>query len=352
MKRSILFLFLLALPLSAQEYREAVEKEVRAAMEKQGIPGLSVAIVTDHELRYTAGFGLSDVENNVAARPETVYRLASISKPITAVAVLQLVEAGKLDLDAPVQKYVPGFPEKKWPLVSRHLLSHTGGIRHYARPGEINSTKHYRSLTRALEQFAKDPLRFEPGTKYSYTTYGYNLLGCVVEGASGETFPEYLQKHIFDPAGMKTMQTDHVYRIIPNRAQGYRRVRGKLQNSALADTSNKIPGGGLCSTVNDLARFAIAVQTGLLLKPETRKQMFLPPTLEDGKTGPYGFGWRIRTYRGRKEVSHSGGQQRVTTWLYMVPEEKAAVVIMSNLEKAKLLPLARRIHDLANPNPY
>lgn len=355
MRRSmlpLLALLSLALPLSAQEYRKAVEKEVHATMEKQGIPGLSVAIVTGHELRYAEGFGLSDVENKVAAGAKTVYRLASISKPVTAVAVMQLVEAGKLDLDAPVQKYVPGFPEKKWPLTSRHLLSHLGGVRHYKAPGEINSTKHYRQLKSALEQFAKDPLLFEPGTEYKYSTYGYNLLGCVVEAASGESFPSYLQKHIFDPAGMETMQTDDVYRIIPNRAQGYRRVRGKLRNSALADTSNKIPGGGLCSTVSDLAKFAIAMQTGLLVKPETRKEMFQPARLRDGKTVRYGFGWSLRSYKGREEVGHSGGQQRVTTWLYMVPEKKAAVVIMSNLERAKLLGLARRIHDLANPDPY
>ena len=341
---------LLSLPTSglAQEYVSDVKKEIQTAMKKQGIPGLSVAIVIDNKIDYTGGFGFSDIENRVRAKPETIYRLASISKPITAIAVMQLVDAGKIDLDAPVQKYVPGFPEKKWPLTTRHLLSHLGGVRHYKRPGEINSTKHYPKLKEALEQFADDPLIFEPGTQYKYTTYGYNLLGCVVEAASGESFPDYLKKTIFTPAKMETAQTDNLYRIIPNRAQGYRWVKGKIQNSALADTSNKIPGGGLCSTVSDLAKLAIAMQSDRLVKPETRKEMYQPATLENGRPIRYGYGWNIRTHQGRKEVGHSGGQQRVTTWLYMVPETKGAIVLMSNREGAKLLTLARTIYERAH----
>ena len=175
----------------------------------------------------------------------------------------------------------------------------------------------------------------EPGTKYLYlySTYGYNLLGCVVEGASGQSYLEYVRKHIFEPAGMATIRDDDPAAIIPNRAQGYEKTRnGELRNSALADVSYKIPGGGFCSTVEDLAKFASALQSGKLLKPETRAQAWAKQKLKDGKDSTYGLGWQLSEHLGRKEVAHGGNQSRVTTLLYMQPERHFAVVMMMNLE--------------------
>ncbi|HXG37420.1 MAG TPA: serine hydrolase domain-containing protein [Bacteroidota bacterium] len=337
---------------------EKVERAITSEMARQNIPGMSAAIVTDHQLRWSNGFGFSDLENFVPAKASTVYRLGSISKPITAVAVMQLVEQKKLDLDAPVQRYVPSYPQKPWLLAPRHLLSHTGGVRHY-RGDEINITKQYNSLTEGLSIFKDDSLLFQPGTRYSYSTYGYNLLGVVVEGASGKSFIEYTREQIFKPAGMDRARDDNVYDIIYNRAYGYRKTQsGELKNSELANTSYKIPGGGFVSTVEDLAKFAIAVQTHKLLKPETTQQMFTPQKLSNGqriRVNPnnpnnpnvsYGLGWFVNERNGEKEIYHSGGQQRVSTLLYMLPEKKFAVVLMSNLEGAGLMNLAREIADI------
>ncbi len=334
---------------------ERVERAITSEMARQNIPGMSAAIVTDHQLRWSNGFGFSDLENFVPAKASTVYRLGSISKPITAVAVLQLVEQGKLDLDAPVQRYVPSFPQKPWPVTPRHLLSHTSGIRHY-RGDEINITKPYQSLTEGLTIFQSDSLLFQPGTRYSYSTYGYNLLGVVVEGASGKAFVDYTREQIFTPAGMIHARDDNVYDIIYNRAYGYRKTAtGELKNSELANTSYKIPGGGFVSTVEDLAKFAIAVQTNKLLKAETTQRMFTPQKLANGqivRTNPnnpsvsYGLGWFLNEHNGEREVYHSGGQQRVSTLLYMLPDKKFALVLMSNLEGAGLLNLAREIADM------
>jgi len=316
-------------------------------MARQNIPGLSVAIVTDHQLRWSNGYGMADLENFVPAKAATVYRLASISKTITAVAAMQLAEKGKLDLDAPIQKYCPAFPEKPWPITTRQLLSHLGGIRHYKSPEEVGSTRHYNNLVEGLEIFKNDPLLHEPGTKYSYSTYGYNVVGCVIEGASGMKFVDYIRENIFKPAGMDRMRPDDVFEIIPNRAQGYRKTQsGELRNSALADTSNKIPGGGLCSTVEDLAKFAIAVQKGLLVKKETLTQMWTRQKTRDGQETSYGLGWSLTEHQGQKEVWHTGGQPRVSTILYMRPDQRLAVVLMSNLEGARLTELARQIADL------
>jgi serine beta-lactamase-like protein LACTB len=337
---------------------EAIERAITAEMAQKTIPGISVAVVRDHRLVWSNGYGYSDLENHVPAKASTVYRLGSISKPITAVAALQLVEQGKLDLDAPVQEYVPTFPRKPWPVTPRHLLTHTGGIRHY-RGDEISITKQYNTLTEGLAIFADDSLLYQPGTRYSYSTYGYNLLGVAVEGASGMTFLEYLRTHIFRPAGMDRIRDDHVFDLIPNRAYGYwKNDRGELKNSGLANTSYKIPGGGLCSTVDDLAKFVVALHTHRLLEPETTQQMFSAQSLnkdariQTSRSDPmlsYGFGWAVNERNGMNEVYHSGGQQRVNTMLYMLPERKVAVAILSNLEGAGLLNLARTIADIVSP---
>jgi CubicO group peptidase (beta-lactamase class C family) len=230
-------------------------------------------------------------------------------------------------------------------VTSRLLLGHQSGVRHY-RGNEIESTRHYTNRTEPLDIFKNDPLLFEPGSKFSYSTYAYNVLGCAIEGASGMSYLDYVQTNIFQPARMDRIRDDDVYAIIPNRAQGYfLNAQGEWRNSGLADTSNKIPGGGFCSTVEDLARFAIAVQTGMLLKPATLQQVFTPLKLRDGADGPYGLGWALSVRNGRKEAAHGGGQQRISTYLYMLPEGRLAVVLMTNREGARLPDLARSIAD-------
>ncbi len=336
-------------PNLSAEKRAKIETAISAAMSQAGIPGLSVAIVADGKLAWSNGYGLADVENFVPAKASTIYRLASISKPITAVAVMQLVERGKLDLDAPVQKYCAAFPTKQWPVTTRQLLGHLGGVRHY-KDGELTyeNTKHFTNLNDTLSFFKDDPLSHEPGTKYMYSTYGYNLLGCVVEGASGQSYLEFVRQNIFAPAGMATIRDDDPAAIILNRAQGYEKTRdGALRNSALADVSYKIPGGGFCSTVEDLAKFAIALQANKLLKPATRAQAWTKQKTKDSKETTYGLGWQLSEHNGAKEVSHGGNQSRVTTYLYMQPERNFAVVLMMNLESvSSRTQLARQIAEI------
>lgn len=352
--RVVLCLLLLAcVPAAAQtlpaDRLGKLEKEITAAMSQQNIPGLSVAVVTDQKLRWSNGYGLADLENYVPAKAATVYRLGSISKTITAIAVMQLAEQGKLNLDAPIQTYCPAFSQKQWPVSARQLLGHLAGVRHYKSDAEFASTRHFNSVVEGLEMFKDDPLLFEPGTKYAYTTHGYTVLGCAVEGASGMKFSDYVRAKIFTPAGMNRMRVDEVAEIIPNRAQGYvKAADGSLRNSGLADTSYKIPGGGFCSTVEDLARFAIAVQTGALVKPETLAQMWTIQKTREGKLTAYGLGWGLGERNGLKEVEHGGAQQRVSTYLYMIPDKGIAVVLMANMENVggSLGKLSRQLADI------
>lgn len=331
-----------------------VEAVAAEGHRQTGAPGLSVAVVIDDQLAWSKGFGLADVENEVPARANTVYRIASISKPIAATAVMQLVERGRVALDDPIQKYVPAFPSKgEHTITVRHLLTHTSGIRHYRSSREMESRDRYETVEEAFEIFRNDPLLFVPGSKYSYSTYGYNLLAGVVESASGLTFEPYLRQHVLDPAGMKETYLDHADAIIPHRARQYVR-EGRILNAPFADLSNKWAGGGMLSTAEDLARFHIALDQGKLLKPETLRQMYTPARLTDGTATTYGLGWAVsKDDRGRAWIAHAGGATGGTTYLLRDPQRKLAVALLCNVQNADGLgALAIRVADeAARPLP-
>jgi CubicO group peptidase (beta-lactamase class C family) len=329
----------------------ALDSAIQAALPRLGAPGLSIGVVRDRELRWSAGYGLADIENDVPATPASVYRLASVAKPITATAVLQLAERGRLDLDAPIQRYVPDFPEKPWPITARQLLAHQSGIRNWTDE-EFHNTRRFTSIAESLVPFRDDALLFEPSTKTQYTSLGFTLLGAAVEGAGSAPFMEQLRASVFQPAGMESARDDDVLAIIPHRAEGYwRRPDGSLQNAPLSDTSNRMPGGGLVATAEDVARFASALQRGLLLKPETLQMALTPQKLRGGRTTGYGLGWVVGRRGPRREAYHVGGQPQVSTVLYMQPDAGVAVAILANLEGIEnaLLDLARQLAGIVAP---
>lgn len=333
----------------------AVAKAADAARQRMGAPGLSVAVVQNDRLVWSSGFGVADVENQVPARADTVYRIASISKPIAATAIMQLVERGLVSLDDPIQKYVPAFPRKGDTAITlRHILTHTSGIRHY-REGEMANPRRYRSVNEAIEIFRDDPLTFTPGAKYSYSSYAYNLLAGVVEQASGLTYESYLRERIFDPAGMTATRLERPEDIVPHRARQYDKdgTGGRVLNAPYADLSVKWAGGGVISTVEDLARFHVALNTGRLLGPETLRLMYTPARLADGKETTYGLGWQIsRDGGGRTWIAHGGGATGGSTYLLRNPEAKLAVAIMCNVANAgNLRALALEIAELVERRP-
>lgn len=324
---------------SAQERFTAADHLLAAARSKLGAPGLSAAVVIDDKLAWSSGYGLADVENEVPATAQTVYRIASISKTMAATAVMQLVERGRVNLDDPIQKYVPAFPVKGESVITlRHLLSHTSGIRHY-KPNEMENKEPFDSIADAIGIFKDDPLLFTPGTQYHYSTYGFNLLAGVVEKASGITYEAYLREHIWTPAGMKSTRFEHPLEIVAHRARQYQKGGGaNVRNAPYADLSIKWAGGGVISTVEDLARFHIALDKGVLLKPETLAQMYTPGTLKDGSAIGYGLGWMLeRDAKGRHWVAHSGGATGGTTYLLRDPKRGLAVVIFCNVQNAQNL---------------
>jgi CubicO group peptidase (beta-lactamase class C family) len=321
------------------------------------VPGISVAVVEQGRVVMAKGYGLADIENNVPTTADTVFRIASLSKSITASAAMKLVESGKLDLDAPIQKYCPAFPQKPWPITTRELLSHQSGIRDYRNEEETVNTRHYTSIHEALAQFAGDPLDFEPGTKMHYTSYGYIVLGCVMEGASGTTYDHYMREAVFGPAQMDATRLDDVLAIIPHRARGYGFTsNGELQNAVFVDASNKPPGSGINSTARDMGNFVAALYGAKLVTKPTLEQMLTPSRTRDGKETIYGIGiflgGPIGIYKGLKEAGHGGDQQGFSSILYLLPEKQFGVVILSNIEAPNIsldyIGLSRKIYDIVS----
>ncbi len=358
-----LLLLLLILPSNAaSQQRKAedltmqVDQIVSDQMKRQPIPAMTVAVAENGNIVYSKASGLADKENKVAAKPETLIRTGSLAKPLTAVAAMILVELGKLDLDVPVQKYCPAFPVKPWPVTTRELLTHTAGIRDY-QGGEFSSTEHFTNMSDGLRIFKSDPLLFEPNSRYSYSTYGYSVVGCVIEGASDEKYFDYLREHVLIPTGMTHTFVDDVHVIILNRARGYQRAEatGAIENADLMDSSYKIPGGGLVTTAEDLARFGMSLMDGKILKPATLAVMWTPTGRPDPKNKPstYGMGFWIRNLDGRALLTHDGSQQGISTYIALVPAKRLAVVVMMNLYKADALEVVQSITKvyLAPQNP-
>ena len=340
-----------------------IDAFVRAEQASANIPGLSLAIAFHHQLLYSKGFGLADLEHRVPATEHTVFRTASIAKPITATALMQLVEQGKVDLDAPIQKSCPAFPVKPWPITPRLILGHLAGIRHY-KPGESSGTKHYFSIEDSMALFKNDPLLHEPGTTYLYSTLAFSVIGCAIEGASGLTYEQYLQQHVWTPAGMARTRLDRLWDIVPDRARGYYKVTeadfntlppaakliakpGEVFNAPLHDTSMKIPGGGLLSTSEDLVRFGIAVQTGKLVTKETRDLMWTQGSTTAGEATGYGLGWGVTPpQEGLRRISHNGNQIGASSDLIIIPEVELTYVVLTNLEDVDIPRLTRGVGQI------
>ena len=321
--------------------------DIRGLLGEQPAPGLSIAVSVDGTIVWSEGFGLADVEQAVPATPATRYRLGSVSKLFTAAIATRLAERELLDLDAPVQRYVPSFPVKDAPISSRLLLGHLAGVRHYQNSDPIFAGKTYPSLADALSIFSGDPLVAAPGTTYTYTSYGFNLLGVVIEGSSGKSFEENLNAEVVKPLGLGSVALDEPSRIVPHRSAFYETRKETVVNAAPNDSSYKWPSGGLVASTEDLVRFASAhLQSGYLSEPMLTA-MFTPQKLSSGKATNVGLAWRIDTAEDGVRYFHHGGT--ITggrAFVLILPKERVAVAIATNLlirfDEKLALAIARR----------
>lgn len=343
----------IAEPFDAQ-LEQQVDDTVAPLVEKQQAVGYAVGLIQDGRVVLVKGYGLSDREARVPVDRTTMFRWASISKPVTAMAALQLAEDRQLDLDGDIREYVPEFDQPAT-ITLRQLLCHQAGIRHYANGKIIPNARRYdvahpfESVILALDEFRDSPLLFEPGRRFSYSTHGYILASAVVERAGREDFWKQVRTRIADRAGMTTFQPDYPWVDIPGRAVGYRRLGNRIVRSGNSDVSWKLGGGGFLSTIDDLALFAAAIVRRELLKPETWEEAWTPQCDASGKAHAYGLGFRVTGSGDDLRVEHSGGQQKTRTHMVALPHRGLAAVAMTNSEFAQPKVICEALLKMVSP---
>ena len=297
---------------------------------------------------WSEGFGFADIDEEEPIDPATsLFRIGSVSKTLAAAGLMLLHQQGKIDLDAQVQEYVSQFPIKKYPVTVRQVASHIGGIRHY-RGMEFASNIHYPSVRDGLRIFVDDPLLFEPGTKYAYSSYGWNLISAAMETAAGQDFLTFMDEAVFTPFGMHDTHAEDVNQDYPELVSFYARQGDDQTNyeAMPVDNSYKWAGGGFISTAEDLVRFGHHILSYDLLSKETMRESWTSAVLADGNKVNYGIGWRVgEDKKGRPWVGHSGGSMGGTTMFLMFPQEELIVVTLVNLSSARMGNLAFRIAE-------
>jgi len=350
----LLIIIQLAIPnisIKPQTLQQKLEKYLVEYQTNKNVASISAGVLKKGKIIWLGSYGNADMSHHVPANPKTVYRIASISKVITAVAVMQLVEQKKINLDADALKYIPYFPQKKWIFTVRQILQHTAGLRTY-KDGEFNSTIPYPTTQEAVNVISKDPLEYKPGTKYLYTTLGYNLLAAIIENVSRMKFTDYLKKYIFLPADMNSTLPEYQSEIIINKARGYDKSNYRiLQNAPLSDVSIKIAGGGLISTTEDLLKFSNCLLEGKLIKHTTLDSMLIPTKLPDGRTLDNGLGFEIRTDSyGKQYIGHHGHGTGFMTLLAIYPKDSVAVVDLINTVDRTIESPAEDLADITFSN--
>jgi len=334
-------LFLLE-PSHAASVCGPIRALVRAAAQQQKIPAISAAIVQNSRVACSISLGWADLEQRVPNTPSSLHRLASLSKPVTAVLTMKLVEEKKLALDDSARRFLPALPDGYDGVTLRRLLCHQSGIREYANPDEVFSAKHYAGLHDALAIFVGSPLLFPPGSKTAYTTYGYTLLGAVLEQVTGERFDQLIRKEL------SGFLVDDFNAVIPGRVRPYRsKSDGTWENAPAFDPSNKYPGGGLLSSAEEYAKFLIAVSSGRIIRRESVTEMWTQQRLSDGSTVPFAtLGWATGMRNGHRFFTHGGLQPGTTTVMHIFPDLRTGSVILCNAEGPALDRLQESILDL------
>lgn len=305
------------------------------------IPGLSIQ-VTVAGASFQKAYGMADIENEVPMNLNSSYKIASVTKPMTAVAVLQLVENGLVNLDDDIRKYVPYFPEKDFTVTVRQLLSHTGGISHYRSDGEKHF-KIFKSTNEALDIFKDWDLVGEPGIHFNYSTYGYNLLGALIENVSGANYESYLSEHVWELSGMQNTELDRFGEKNSNQVEEYSTSwwRG-VRKAEQIDVSSRFAGGGVRSTVLDLTLFAESLFSGNLLNSNIVELMTTPVVVMEGEQY-YALGWNTYPLKGRNVIFHSGAMPQTSAHLMISPEDNIIIAIACNLGRQILQRLAFEI---------
>ena len=324
---AIALALLLTASVSAQV--NEVGEYIKGEMQKQRIPGVSLAVVKNGKVILAEGYGLANVELNVPVKPDSVFKIGSVSKQFIATGIMLLVEQGKVRLDDKISKYLEGTPET-WSAISvRHLLTHTSGILREA-PG-FDPFK-VQSNADVIKTAYSQPLRFQPGEKWEYCNVGYFVLAEIIRKTTGKPWEDFLRDQVFTPLGMNATRTTTVADIVTNRASSYFLRNDKLQNS---DNWPAVrPSGAFLSTVLDLAKWEAALSTNKILKQSNRDEMWTPVLLNGGRKYPYGFGWDLDDLLGVATINHGGTLTGFRAQFSPFPDQGLTIILLTNLASA------------------
>ena len=361
MKRALHLLATLALACSFAVCKtpDKIDDYITAEMQREHIPGLALGIYRDGHTERVQGYGFSNIELSVAVKPETIFQSGSVGKQFTAMGIMMLVEEGKISLDDSILKYFPDGPAIWSPVKVRNLLSHTSGIGEYEN-GERTKPDgpFYLRLDNTEDELYKKicamPMDFQPGERWRYTNTNFVLLGMMIHRVTGKFYGDFLQERIFRPLGMTATRVMSEEDIIPNRAAGYRLVKGEIKNQEwVSPTFNTTADGALYFNVLDLAKWDAALYTEKLVKRASLDRMWTVVPLNDGKPnrGKYGFAWEIGTVNGHRVIEHGGAWQGFTTHIARYVDDKLTVVVLTNLdsEHSKPWKIAHDVAGLLNP---
>lgn len=355
----ILLALLLFVNLSfGQSKTEQITKLIDTYTEYKTFNG-SVLVAENGKVIYKKGFGFANMEWDIPNAPNTKHRLGSISKQFTGMLILQLAEQGKIDLQAPITKYLSDYPKTNGDIITtHHLLTHTSGIPNYTSFTDFfqNKSRNPYTPTEFVKEFSEMDLDFTPGEKFSYSNSGYFLLGVLVEKISGKTYEQMLQEKIFTPLGMKDSGFDHHATILKNRATGYEKSRGEFVNSRYLDMSIPYAAGSLYSTVEDLYLWDQALYTNKLLSKASMDLFFGEHVEAFG--GYYSYGWAVgtsdigNTEENIETIGHGGGINGFNTLINRAPSDKSLIVLLNNTGGAPLNDMARSIRGIMYGKPY
>jgi D-alanyl-D-alanine carboxypeptidase len=335
-------------PAATSSYDTVLKQAIKATG-----PGAAAIVVKDGKVVYRAAHGLASVEKNAALQPDSVFRLGSVTKQFTSMAIMMLVEQGKIGLHDPIDKYLPGYPMQGQSISVEHLLTHTSGIQSYTDIPGYMATRVQADLTvqQLIDAFKNEPMQFAPGTRYRYNNSGYVLLGAIIEKASGQTYSAYIADHIFKPLRMTHSYYGTDEPKIAKLAGGY--SDGDKPARPLSMTQ-PYSAGSLLSTVDDLVLWDAALYTEGLVKRPSLEKMWTPYTLTDGTTTGYGYGWQMATLRGHRTMEHGGGIFGFSTYVMRMPDDHVYVAVLCNTDNPAAPPayLAKRLSAVAIGSPF
>jgi D-alanyl-D-alanine carboxypeptidase len=341
---AILFAFSATVTRSQQAEPDQVDDYVKQRMNELHIPGLSMAVVKEGRIVKASGYGVANIETSSPATPETVYKTASLSKPFIAAAILLLMQEGQIGLDDKVSKYLEGSPESWKEITVRHLLTHTSGI---VRDPVDYHPYNEQTITDVIRSVYPLPLSFQPGDKWLYSNVGYYALAEIITKVSGTPWDKFIAERLFAPANMISTRTTTVTDIIPLRANGYQQ-----KESGMVNAENWIavrPSGAFLSTVLDLAKWDVLLDSGSPIKSSSRKLMWTPVTLNDKTSADYGFGWYVDSFLGRARIHHDGQFPGFRSDYEHFEDDKLTVIVLANSDNASLASIAIKVAGLYAP---